>query len=412
MANKGFLTFDVVVVGAGASGIMAAITAARRGKSVAIIEHKDKPGKKLLATGNGKCNFTNEAMSKEYFRGDTSLIYFVLDEFTKDDTLSFFGELGIIPKCKNGYYYPNSESAVSILKALEMEMKRLGVRIYTSVVIKEIIKTDSQFDICVEGFKYVCDKLIIATGLLASPKLGSDGSIFPVVEGLGHSFTKLSPALCGLKCKGFNFVKASGVRCDAEISVWVDEERIISERGELQLADYGISGIPVFQVSRYASSAVMNDRKCEAHIDFFPESSKGKLLEQLKNVCDILDSQRTSLDLLNGFFNDKLSIAILGYASISEQKKIEQLTDNDICDLVNAIKNTIVTVDAPRDYEFAQVCAGGLKTEEIDINSLESKLVKNLYFAGEILDVDAICGGYNLQWAWASGFVAGRSASK
>lgn len=412
MTNKGFITFDVVVIGAGAAGFMAAITAARNGKKVAIIEHKDRPGKKILATGNGKCNYTNAKMNEECFRGNVDLIHSSFHKFADKDTISFFRGLGIVPKSKNGYFYPNSESAASILKALEMETKKFGIKTYTSVNVTGIEPISQGFNIYVDGFMYVCSKLVIATGLTASPKLGSDGSIFPIIKSLGHSFTNIVPALCGLKCHGFDFKKASGVRCDAVVSAIVKDTQVCSERGELQLADYGVSGIPIFQISRYASVAVAEGEKCQVKIEFLPEYTMDDIVKYLLEFVDILGDKCTSLDLFNGFFNDKLSLAILKYAGVSEKKTIDNMTRDDITMLAKAIKETVVTVDAARGFDFAQVCAGGIKTEEIDIETLESKIVRNMYFAGEILDVDGICGGYNLQWAWTSGFIAGNSVSR
>lgn len=412
MANKGYIAFDTAVIGAGAAGFIAAITAARKGRSVAIIEHKDRPGKKILATGNGKCNFTNERMGTEYFRGDKELIETSLRKFTQRDTIEFFSGIGVLPKDKNGYYYPNSESAASILKALEMEAKRLGVRIYTSVDILDIKAGQAGFDILVSGFKYVCEKLIIATGLLASPKLGSDGSLFPIIEKMGHSFTRINPALCGLKCHGFDFKKASGVRCQAKVSAYVDDVFAYSDRGELQIADYGISGIPVFQISRFAADAVASNKKCCVKIDFCPEYSETGLVELLKKYRASMADSFTFADLLNGIFNDKLAAALLKQAGLLEKRLIGDIEDDEILRLAETIKQTSLVVDGARGFDFAQVCAGGIRTEEINVDTLESRLVKNMYFAGEILDVDGICGGYNLQWAWTSGFIAGSSASR
>lgn len=412
MANKGYIAFDTAVIGAGAAGFMAAITAARNGRSVAIIEHKDRPGKKILATGNGKCNFTNERMGTEYFRGDKKLIETSLGKFTERDTIEFLNGIGVAARNKNGYYYPNSESAASVLKALEMEAKRLGIRVYTSVEILDIKTGQTGFDILVSGFRYVCEKLIIATGLLASPKLGSDGSIFPILEKLGHSFTRINPALCGLKCHGFDFKRASGVRCQARVSVYVDGELTDSDKGELQIADYGISGIPVFQISRFAADAVASNRKCSVQIDFCPEYENAELVELLKKYRSIIADSFTFADLLNGIFNEKLAASLLKQADLSEKKPIGQIENEEITELVKVIKQTEILVDQARGFDFAQVCAGGIRTEEINIDTLESRLVKNMYFAGEILDVDGICGGYNLQWAWTSGFIAGSSVNR
>lgn len=399
--------FDVVVVGAGAAGLFSAITAARRGNSVLILEKNNKIGKKLLATGNGKCNFTNEDMDVSHFFGDKEMVTQILGQFSKEDCLSFFLKLGILPKCKNGYYYPNSQAASSVVQALWLEVKRLGIELFYQAEIRSIQKKKMEFEIFFSSQEVYCRKLILAPGLLANPKLGSDGSLFDIIRGLGHRFTPIVPALCGLHCAGLAFKELTGIRCAARVSVWVEGNKEAEDTGELQLAEYGISGIPVFQISRIASLAVSENRFCQIHIDFLPELTDAEVLAELRRRKEQFSDRRTVEDFLNGLFPPKLIPVLIAQAGISRTLLSADLSQKQLEVLCRVICDTIVTVKKAREFEFAQVCAGGIRTEEIDKQTLESKLVDGLYFAGEILDVDAICGGYNLQWAWSSGYVAG-----
>lgn len=247
---------DVLVIGAGASGMMTAITAARRGLSVTVLEHMDKPGKKILATGNGKCNFTNLKMSPRCYYGDRGLVQEILKQFTVEDTLAFFREIGIWPKEKNGYVYPNSGQASSVADALSAEMKRSGVSLVTSCDIRQFCETKYGFEVRTSMGTYCSHNLVFATGLRAAPKSGSDGSMISLIKSFGHRFEPILPALCGFEAEGMEFSKVSGVRTDALLSLYIDGQKCKQERGELQLADYGISGIPVFQVSSPASKAL------------------------------------------------------------------------------------------------------------------------------------------------------------
>lgn len=403
--------FDVIVIGGGASGLIASIAAANNNKRVLIIEQKDKLGKKILATGNGKCNFTNLDMDFSHFRGDLKLVESVIPQFDLKTTISFFENLGILPKSKNGYLYPNSEQAQSILTALLLEIEHQDITVKTSETLISIKHTDN-FYIKTDKDRYTAKSLIIATGLLASPKLGSDGSSFDAIKNLGHSFTQIVPALCGFEAKGFPFKKAAGVRCEAMLKLYIDNKFVVSEPGELQLADYGVSGIPVFQISRFASLGILNNKKCELTIDLLPGLSKDEAFELISNKYNNSHKNIMVVDLFNGIINQKLAISLINNSSIDPSTKLAKITEDKLTTLINNVKELKVTLVKPRGYEFAQVCAGGINTNEIDINSLESKLVSGLFFAGEILDVDGICGGYNLQWAWSSGYIAGCNASR
>lgn len=400
--------YDVIIIGAGASGLMAA-AAASKGARVALLEHKDDIGKKILATGNGRCNFTNTDMSVNKFHGSKALIKNGLSQFNYADTIRFFKELGIPAYDNAGYIYPNSRQAASVVAAFRMELMRLHVDVKTGINITDIKPADDRTGYCIQTDKgsFKSKRLIIACGLTASPKLGSDGSLFRQIEALGHHIQKPLPALCGFSCDGLNFKKITGVRCDATVASVIDGQMTEQNTGELQLADYGISGIPVFQISSLMSRALDKGQMVEVIIDFLPAFSDDELNGYIKDRSITTTDNRSLNEMLNGLLNNKLLLELIHKSGVSPDKKGRLLTDDDCKSLTRSIKHTAVSVKKPRGLEFAQVCAGGIYTKEIDVRTLESKIHPGLYFCGELLDVDGICGGYNLQWAWTSGYIAG-----
>ena len=401
--------YDVIIIGAGASGLMAAAVAASKGARVALLEHKDDIGKKILATGNGRCNFTNTDMSVNKFHGSKALIKNGLSQFNYADTIRFFKELGIPAYDNAGYIYPNSRQAASVVAAFRMELMRLHVDVKTGINITDIKPADDRTGYCIQTDKgsFKSKRLIIACGLTASPKLGSDGSLFRQIEALGHHIQKPLPALCGFSCDGLNFKKITGVRCDATVASVIDGQMTEQNTGELQLADYGISGIPVFQISSLMSRALDKGQMVEVIIDFLPAFSDDELNGYIKDRIITTTDNRSLNEMLNGLLNNKLLLELIHKSGVSPDKKGRLLTDDDCKSLTRSIKHTAVSVKKPRGLEFAQVCAGGIYTKEIDVSTLESKIHPGLYFCGELLDVDGICGGYNLQWAWTSGYIAG-----
>lgn len=401
--------YDVIIIGAGASGLMAAAAAASKGARVALLEHKDDIGKKILATGNGRCNFTNTDMSVNKFHGSKALIKNGLSQFNYADTIRFFKELGIPAYDNAGYIYPNSRQAASVVAAFRMELMRLHVDVKTGINITDIKPADdlTGYSIQTDKGSFKSKRLIIACGLTASPKLGSDGSLFRQIEALGHHIQKPLPALCGFSCDGLNFKKITGVRCDATVASVIDGQMTEQNTGELQLADYGISGIPVFQISSLISRALDKGQRVEVIIDFLPAFSDDELNGYIKDRSITTTDNRSLNEMLNGLLNNKLLLELIHKSGVSPDKKGRLLTDDDCKSLTRSIKHTAVSVKKPRGLEFAQVCAGGIYTKEIDVRTLESKIHPGLYFCGELLDVDGICGGYNLQWAWTSGYIAG-----
>lgn len=403
---------DVLVIGAGASGMMTAITAARRGLSVTVLEHMDKPGKKILATGNGKCNFTNLKMSPRCYYGDHGLVQEILKQFTVEDTLAFFREIGIWPKEKNGYVYPNSGQASSVADALSAEMKRSGVSLVTSCDIRQLCETKYGFEVRTSMGTYCSHNLVFATGLRAAPKSGSDGSMISLIKSFGHRFVPILPALCGFEAEGMEFSKVSGVRTDALLSLYIDGQNCEQERGELQLADYGISGIPVFQISGRVSRLLYQGKEPYLKLDVMPDHTKEQVMDELLRRVNTYGVGRSLGDVLDGMLPDKLAKALLQALHKSPGDGAEILQEdrwrNDLADQIKGKKLHIRKVS---DFDKAQVTTGGVALSELQADTLELIKYPGIYVTGELADVDGICGGYNLQWAWSSGHLAGQSAA-
>lgn len=399
--------YDLIVIGAGASGMMAAITAAREHKTVCVIEKLDKAGKKILATGNGKCNFTNADINVNCFHGDSSFVHTVLEQFTLEDCLQFFHSIGIYPKCKNGYYYPNSEQAVSMTNALLYEMERCNVKLSLETNVNNIDTKEGRVFVNTNKGIYVGKRLVIATGLLAAPKLGSDGSIFEIIKEMGHRFTPILPALCGYYCKGLPFKQVSGVRAHGTVTACIDDISYAKDTGEIQFTDYGLSGIPVFQISHYLSKGIYEKKKVTIKLNLLPDFEQNDLIKEL-TYRKTIGTCLPITSLLNGLVNQKLSDMILDKANVDKLRYADSVSNDEITKIAALLQEITVKVTNYRDYEFAQVCTGGIPVSDINNKTLESKFAPNVYFAGELLDVDGICGGYNLHFAWATGYIAGK----
>lgn len=403
---------DIIVIGAGAAGIMAAITAARNHAKVTILEHTDRIGKKLLATGNGRCNMTNLSQSPDDYRSENhNFPMQIISQFDEKKVLQFFEEIGIYTKNKNGYVYPYSEQASVVLDILKLELERLNVTIIYSISVKNIVNAKkNKIKITTDKESFICDKVIIATGSKAAPKTGSDGSGYDLAKKLDHHIIEPLPALVQLRCSGDYFKSLAGIRCEAKLSLAIDNKICINNQGELQLTDYGISGIPTFQISRYAIRALKEDKKVCVHIDFIPDMKEKEVVAFVYSQMGHAPNKNIE-NILVGLLNKKLAPVLLKRAGIAGKAIGKDLKENQINNLVQIIKAFEVKVISYNSFEQAQVCSGGVDTLEVSSNTLESKKMAGVYFAGEILDVDGICGGYNLQWAWSSGYVAGRCAS-
>ncbi len=390
----------IAIIGGGAAGLMAAITAGSQAY-VTIFESKDTLGKKICATGNGKCNFTNTDMGPDKYRGsDPSFAMNAISAFGPQETIDFFKSIGVPAKNKNGYIYPYSEEAAGLAKALELKAKNNGARVVTSEITAVEYK-DNGFIINGQSF----DKCIIACGSCAGSAKYADFKGYKLCESLGHHLTDLYPALVQLKSNAKFLKTINGVRLEAAIKLMDGKNILASEKGEILFADYGISGIPVLQISRFlaqSSDPVL-------HIDLCPDCNT---FELRKYFAERDKSSYTAEEYMLGLLNHKLNFVLLGLCGMDAEGPADQFTDKKINEMVSLIKDFTLKITGTKDFASAQVVAGGVKTEEVNPDTMESKLHPGLYFAGEILDIDGTCGGYNLQWAWASGYRAAVNAIK
>ena len=406
----------LAIIGGGASGMLAGITALETNPDIQVIifDQKDILGKKILSTGNGRCNLTNKNMSLDYFRSDEpQLISSVLKAFGYSDTIRFFENLGLLMKSRNGYIYPRCDQASVVRSVLDNRLKELGADIRRENAVTSICRTKKGFQIETGSEKIQADRIILSTGGKASSKLGSDGSGYTLVKSLGHSVVPVVPALVQLKVKDFAFQKASGVRTDAKVTALIHGRMAASDTGELQITNYGISGIPVFQVSRYISRALYEKQNAQVMIDFLPELEEASLRELFsKKLQHLSENQKAKPeDLLTGILHTKLIPEILRISGIRFSAKLNMIKGAELTRLCKVIKSCRLNISDTNGFDNAQVSAGGVSLKEVDMETMQSCITKALYLAGELLDVDGICGGYNLQWAWATGYLAGKHAA-
>lgn len=404
--------YGCAVVGGGAAGMMAAVTAAEQGVRVVLIEHTKRLGSKLLQTGNGKCNFTNMDMGKEHFQNeDKEFVGKALEGFNESDTLKFFKKIGIYSRERSGYVYPNSETAASLQDALRSEVERMGVDVYTECEVAKIQKGQKGFVLETNQGKISAAAVILATGSKAAPKTGSDGSGYILAKGFSHSIVKPLPALVQLTSSHKQCKVMSGVRSTGRVSIYADGKLLSEDLGEIQYTEYGISGIPVFQVSRYAVKAKDRKNTVMAVVDMLPLFSEKELKQDIKERLK-REGDKDIVSFFAGLLNKKLVQAVVKNAGMDMNMTAEQVGEKKLFKLIESMKEFVFEITGSRSYEYAQVCQGGVKLSEVEPQTMESKLCPGLYFAGELLDVDGKCGGYNLQWAWSSGYIAGKSAAE
>lgn len=405
---------NIAIIGGGASGLFAAITALSSGTefSVTIFEKLSRVGKKLLATGNGRCNITNEnclAFKKNallHYHGENpAFASFALKKFTKDDLIDFFSQNGLILRKEDDKYYPFSEQAGTVLDFLRLKCEILGAKIITDTKIEKIKKAKDKF--LINNCKF--DKVIVACGGKSSPHLGSDGSGYKLLEHFSHKTTRLYPAITQIKTETEFVKQLKGIKADALCQIYVNNNPIRAEFGQVLFADYGLSGPPIFQLSGIAAKNY--DKNCTISLDFM----NNKSVSYVKNlIYTVLGNPFTyplsTENLLSMILNKRLGQVIIKYCGFKLNKDAYELSDEDITLIASAVKNFKLKVTGVSGFQNAQVTAGGVKTIDFNEQTMESKLVKNLYACGEILDIDGDCGGYNLQWAFSSAYLAAKSA--
>lgn len=401
---------NIGIIGGGAAGIMAALTATKMGANVTILEHMPRIGKKILLTGSGKCNITNADMVIDHFYGtDLDIISSVLKECPKETTLSFLYDLGLVTKEKNGYYYPFSEQASTVLDCLRFALRDYGVNVITDTHISRISKKD-KFIIETSGGKFDFDKVILCCGSKAYKNTGSDGSGYELAKSFGHSIIKPVSSLTYLVCKEKFFASIAGIRTNGTVSLFGNGKILASRKGQIQLTKTGISGIPVFDLSFMAARSLEKGFDTYAEIDFLDEFTEDELEKLLISRAKTFPNRHFE-ELFTGILHKNLGLLILKNTKVDINLELSILLSNKgkniLKDIIKNTKYFKTYIDRTGDFDNAQVCAGGVSLKEVN-NKLESKLVKGLYFAGEILDVNGDCGGYNLQWAFSSGAVAAK----
>lgn len=408
----------IIIIGGGASGLVAAICGAREGAGVTIVEHMDRVGKKILSTGNGRCNMTNLDMRPECYRcGQPAFPMKVLEGFTVEQTLEFFRELGIETRSRGGYIYPGSDQASAVLDVLRREVERLGVVVLTGCEVREVSAVegcrprDTRFVVKTSQGDLTADAVILAAGSKAAPNTGSDGSGYELAKGLGHKVIRPLPALVQLRCQGRHYKQLAGIRTEAHLSLYADGSLLAEDKGELQLTDYGLSGIPTFQISRFAARALDIGQKVTVRVDFLPSWPEHEAFERLRERAARL-GYKTAEEMMVGLLNRKLAAVLLQAAGIDPSQPAGGLRSRQLSRLLEQLKSYQALVMSVNPFANAQVCCGGVDTRQVDPATMESRCRPSLYLAGEILDVDGICGGYNLQFAWSSGAVAGRNAAR
>lgn len=397
----------------------AAISAAREGAWVTIFERNDRLGKKILATGNGKCNLGNENLSAEDYHSDNmALVEQCLSHFGTEETVKFFQNLGLMIKSKNGYLYPQSEQASSVLDVLRMAVERYGVKVVYDAKINSLKKRrDGCFEIDWEsqcGGPQVYDSVILACGSKAAPKTGSDGSGYKLAKQMGLHVTEVVPALVQLHCRE-NYCKAiAGVRAEAKIHILDGKKSVVTEQGELQLTEYGISGIPVFQLSGQVNLLLKEKKNKEltAVVDFLPERSSSNWNQFVADRMEEITKRKTETveSFFTGMLHKKLMLLFIKLAGLKTNTPVGEAGKEQLMEVFRLCRSFTLHITGSNSYDNAQICAGGVSMKEMSA-SLEALKVKGLYLAGEVLNVDGRCGGYNLQWAWISGCLAGRAAA-
>lgn len=403
----------LVVIGGGASGLVAAITAKDMGYDVAIVEGTDRIGKKILTTGNGRCNISNLKIKEDRYHSENlGFPNKILNKYTLEYTENFFKALGLpIVSLDSNKLYPMSLQASSVVDILKLALEDRNIPLYVNFNVTKIKKEKGSFILLSETCEEIqCEKVILSTGGISAPKTGSKGVGHKLAKQLGHSVTELQPSLVQLKLNYPHLKALSGIKFDGTVDIFVDDVNKKSVFGEILFTDYGISGIPIFQISRIASFALSKGKNVALNVDLLPNLSTEDLKEFLENHLAMF-SYRSIHDAFIGVINKKLIPTLLKESRIKNiHMPVYELGYKEKSQLFNNLKQWRFEVSGHNSFNNAQVTAGGINTLEVDENTLESKLVSNLYFAGEVLDVDGDCGGFNLQWAWSSGFASAISA--
>ena len=397
----------VAVIGGGAAGMMAAITAAgEKDQHVILLERQQRVGRKLLSTGNGRCNLTNLHASADNYHGeDPAFVLPAMEQCSVEETLRLFSGMGLITKAEEGgRVYPLSNSANSVVDVLRFALEGAGAEIRTSSPVAEVRRNGNGFQIRLEEETLRAEKVIVACGGCAGAKLGGVQDGYRILQSLGHTRTKLFPSLVQLTTRDNRYPRAmKGVKAQAKLTLSGDTDG--SGRGEILFTEKGVSGPAVFDLSRCVS--VVPEGKIDLTMDFMEDHSEEEIVEMLKRRCESLP-EKTAGELLVGMVHNRLGKMLVKYAGIDGSIMLRELSEEELLLVARAMKGFRLAVKGTEGFEQAQVTAGGIRTSEFDPATMQSRLVPGLYACGEVLDIDGDCGGFNLQWAWSSGRLAGR----
>ena len=405
----------ILVVGGGAAGMMAAVTAARNGKKVRLIEKNEKLGKKLFITGKGRCNITNAADIEDLFSAVVSNPKFLYSSFysmTNDQVIDFFEELGVKTKVeRGGRVFPESDHSSDVIRALEQEMKRLGVEIRLRAEAEEILAEDGRVTgvRLSSGKELHADAVIIATGGISYPSTGSTGDGYRFARECGHKVADLSPALVPMEVKEWYARELMGLSLrNVEIRITDGKKKLYEEFGEMLFTHYGVTGPVILSASSIVGKK-LREHPLTLHIDLKPALTEEQLDKRMLREFEA-NHNRQFKNAVDSLFPSKLKPVIVELSGIQEDKKVNEVTKEERLHFVRLIKDFSMTLTGMRGYNEAIITKGGVSVKEIEPGTMESKLVNGLYFAGEVLDLDAVTGGYNLQIAWSTGYLAGLNA--
>ena len=400
-------TMVIGIIGGGASGMAAALAAAENeAAEVVLLERQARVGRKLQATGNGRCNLTNlHACEGGYHGEDASFAEYAIGRFGPEKTLEWFRGLGLFTVAEeSGRVYPYSDQANSVLDVLRFALERPNIEVKLGFEVEKVKKTASGFRIESKEETLECDRLIIACGGLAGTKLGGTMSGYKFLRGLGHRCTKLRPTLVQLTSGWSGIAALKGVRANCHAAIYHNGQLHRESSGEIQFTEYGVSGPVVFEISR---DACQGTGEWICRLDLLPDLPEEVLTEELIRRKD---TNLPVSELLTGILHNRLGRVVTQAVGISGYVPVKQLEVNELAAVSRAVKNFEISLTEPMGMDSAQVTAGGIVTKEFDETTMESRIVPGLYACGEVLDIDGDCGGYNLQWAWSSGRLAGLHA--
>ena len=406
----------VLVIGGGAAGMMAAITAAANGGEVLLLEKNEKLGKKLFITGKGRCNITNAADTEDLFSAIVSnpkFLYSSFYSFTNSQVIDFFEGLGVKTKIeRGGRVFPASDHSSDVIRALEREMEQLGVEIYLQAEVKELILKEHVIKgvVLTSGKKLYADTVIVATGGISYPSTGSTGDGYRFAKACGHQVTEILPSLVPMEVKEWYAKELMGLSLrNIEICVTDGKKKLYQEFGEMLFTHYGVTGPVILSASSIVGKK-LKEKELTLHIDLKPALSEEQLDKRVLREFET-NHNRQFKNAVDSLFPSKLRPVIVELSGIPEEKKVHEITKEERLHFVRLIKDFSMTLTGLRGYKEAIITKGGVSVKEIDPSTMESKLVKGLFFAGEVLDLDAVTGGYNLQIAWRTGYLAGMNAN-